>query len=129
MNMKDAEEIFGEAISTYTRDQAHEDGVLVDLSETEGAKLFKWPVSFTSNLYERLKKGEGSKPNILDARVWDVCYMAIVAIKATEQKRQPGDSDVFFKVIVGKSTLKLWGNCGPSDKGSPCITIGFPEDR
>ncbi len=129
MNRKEAEEFFGEAISVYTRDQAHEDGVLVDVSETEGAKLYKWPVSLTSNLYERLKKGEGSKPNILDARIWDVCWMSQVAIKDTEPSRQPGDSDIFFKVIVGKDTLKLWGNCGPKDDGAPCITIGFPGDR
>jgi hypothetical protein len=127
MNMKEAEEIFGEAISVYTRDQAHEDGILVDLSKLEGAKLFKHPVSFTSNLYNRLMKGEGTKPNVLDARVWDVCWMSIMAVKA--QGRDSGTEDVFFKVIVGKETLALWANCGPADDGSPCITIGFPEDR
>ncbi len=127
MNMKEAEEIFGEAISVYTRNQAHEDGILIDVSETEGAKLFSWPVSFTTNLYERLRKGEGEKANILDARIWDVCWMCIVEIKA--RLRESGENDLFFKVLVGKEKLALWGNSGPADDGSPCMTIGFPEDR
>lgn len=40
-------EIFGEAISTYTRAQAIEDGVLVDVSEIAKEAGFKFPVAVT----------------------------------------------------------------------------------
>ena len=121
--MTEMREIYGDVISVYTRAQAHEDGVLVaiDREEHDGAGLFRHPVSFTSNLLGELKRGAGSDPATLSARIYDVCYMATVATA--------DGSDVFYKCIVGSRTLELWANCGPADDGSPCMTLGFPEDR
>lgn len=125
--MSTMEEIFGESVYTYTRKQAHEDGVLVDVSEMgcDGPELFKHPVSLSNTLHVRLQRGQGADQDTYAARLWDVCWMARCAI----QGGQVGDSDIFFKVIVGNETLDLWGNIGPDDDGKPVMTFGFPEDR
>lgn len=119
----DMNELFGEAIYTFTRKQAHDDGVLIDVSSLDGASIYKYPVSITTALHETLIKGAGKNPETYAARVWDVCFMS------TQASSEEDGPDVFFKVIVGSRTLDLWGNCGPSDDGSPCMTFGFPEDR
>lgn len=116
------DDFFGEVISSYSRAQAIEDGVLVSIERDtfDGAGLFKFPLVFTQALFADLRRGKGSKAETLSARVWDVCYMAT-------QGQQDG-SDTFFKVIVGRETLALRANCGPGDDAAPVLTIGYPED-
>ena len=117
--------IFGEVISRHTRAQAHEDGLLIDVDDTEAAKLYKFPVSITAGLSHALSRGAGKEPTTYAARLWDVCYMGTIAAKVS---REPG-SDVFYKVRVGRSNLKVWANCGPGDNGEAVMTFGFPEER
>ena len=112
-----------EVISSYSREQAIEDGVLHDVSDSEAAKLFKYPAAITCALSGALSRGAGNEAATFNARLWDVFYM--MQTKA----RTCSDSDVFFSVKVGSRVLKLWGNCGPGDDAAPVITIGFPEDR
>ena len=114
-------EIFGEPISSYSRAQAIEDGVLVDVHGTEGAKLFKPRAAITSALHEALNVGAGKQPATYAARLWDVFYMLSVA------GRKAG-SDVTFRVKVGRRMLTLSGNIGPGDDAAPVLTVGFPED-
>ena len=50
------EEIFGEPIASYSRRQAIEDGVLVDLTQPETVRAvreagFKWPVAMTATAF------------------------------------------------------------------------------
>ena len=45
-------EIFGELISTYTRAQALDDGVLVDVSAIAAEAGFKWPAAMTRAAWE-----------------------------------------------------------------------------
>ena len=118
-------EIFGDVIFTYSREQAHEDGVLLDVSDTEGAKLFKFPVSITGNLSATLAKGHGAEPETFQARLWDVLYMGTLASK----RANGGDPDVFYTVRVGNRNVRVWANCEPDDTGAPCRTFGLPEDR
>lgn len=121
--MSNTDNFFGEVISVYTRAQAHADGILLDVSDSEGARLFKFPVSITVALHSALSRGAGNEAATYNARLWDVCYMATV------KARTSNESDLFFKVKVGREVLALWGNCGPEDDGAPCMTFGFPEDR
>jgi hypothetical protein len=125
MSNESLTDIFGPVISSYSRAQAIEDGVLVEMppERFDGADLFRFPVAFTAALESAIARGQGSDPDTYRARVWDVCYMATVAVKGASA------SDVFFKVIVGSRTLSLWGNCGPGDDGAAVMTFGFPEDR
>jgi hypothetical protein len=113
-----------EVISVYTRAQAIEDGVLALVPPTTPTP-FKVPVAITAPLWAEIERGVGKNMPVLNARIWDVCCAAAqAAVRAPD-----GETDVFFRVKVGRAVLHLWSNCGPDDDGSPCITLGFPEDR
>jgi hypothetical protein len=47
-NQYSAESFFGNVISSYTRAQAIEDGVLIDASNMAREAGFKWPVALTT---------------------------------------------------------------------------------
>ena len=117
------DDLFGPVISRYTRAQALADGVLFDVSDSEAAGLFKYPAAITTALFSELKRGAGNEAATFNARLWDVFYIMQV------QARRTNDSDVFFRVKVGRRVLALWGNVGPGDDPAPVLTVGFPEDR
>jgi hypothetical protein len=50
-NEPSAESFFGNVISTYTRTQAIEDGVLIDAGAMAKEAGFKWPVALTSAVW------------------------------------------------------------------------------
>ena len=111
-----------EVIFSYTRAQAIEDGVLVDLTGHPDTRIYKYPVAFTAALWAEVERGDGENTDVRDGRIWDICFMA------TQGTAKIEGSDSFYPVIVGARTLKLRSNCGPGDQGEPVITIGFPED-
>lgn len=114
-------EMYGEVISSYSRAQAIDDGVLIDVSDNE-ACLFKHPIAITNALHLALLRGEGNEARTYNARLRDVfCIMTLAARR--------GGPDVFFTVKVGARNLNLWGNCGPGDDPAPVITVGLPSDR
>jgi hypothetical protein len=125
------DDIFGEPIYSYSRQQAIEDGVLVDLMqpETVGAVReagFKFPVAMTAGAFaatvveidKELPQGQD-----LQGRLWDVLWLLKLAIRSTRQSTDR----VSFRVSVwdGKrrNEVKLWSVCGPGDNAEPVITI------
>ncbi len=116
-------DLYGPVISRYARAQAISDGVLIDVSDSEGAGLFKFPAVITAALHSALSKGAGKEEAAFNARLYDVFDMM------RNKARTSQESDVFFRVKVGSRVLLLWGNCGPGDDPAPVLTIGFPEDR
>ena len=115
-------ESFGPPISTYTRAQAIEDGVLVDLTEWGSADKgfiggFKIPVAVTATVWADIER----KPALQDVRgrAYDVLFMASLAA------RRGGNSTLFSLLMqVGRSRKQVYKMvCGPNDDGSPCITI------
>ncbi len=123
MAKNDMTDLFGEEISSYSRAQAIEDGVLIDVSDTKAADLFKHPVAITTALHAAISRGAGSDPETYNARLFDVIHMM------TLKGRASAESDLFFRVKVGVCNLDLWGNCGPGDDMEPVITVGYPTDR
>ena len=130
-NGQRSESLFGDPISVYTRRQAIEDGVLVDLMQSETVALvreagFRFPVAMTTIAF-CATVGEIDKPlpagQDLQGRLWDVLWMLKLAIKSAE----PGNDRVKFSVVVwdGKrrNKVSLWSLCGPGDNGEPVITI------
>jgi len=129
-NGKNLGAIFGEPIAVFTRRQAIEDGVLVDLMQPDTVGLvreagFKFPVAMTmgafaatvAELGESLPEGQD-----IQGRLWDVLWMLTCAIKTA------GSTDrVRFRVSVwdGKRRheVKLWSLCGPGDDAAPVVTI------
>ena len=128
--------LFGPIIYAYTRAQAVEDGVLVDVTETAKEAGFKLPVAITAALNSCLTPtlADQSLGQDYEGRLWDALWLAAFTIKLAD----PGTDTVTFTVAMqeadGKSgrpqntNHRLRAVCGPGDAGEPIITIGFPED-
>ncbi len=125
---------FGEPIYSYSRAQAIEDGVLVDVTEIAQQVGFRFPVAITVALYERLCPSIHDVGQEYHGRLWDVLWMA--ALKA----RLPGSSTDTINFIVTQQEadprsgdlrdvdIRLWAVCSPGDEREPVVTIGFPQD-
>lgn len=136
-NDRSTESFFGEVISTYTRAQAIEDGVLIDTGSMAQEAGFKWPVAVTSAAWADCiawTEDDSDKQVYQDqsGRLWDVLFMASHAIR---QGSGSGDRLLFKLYRVrrdGRSkeavlaTLKLI--VGPGDHGEPVITILLPDE-
>ncbi len=136
-NEQSAEAFFGEVISTYTRAQAIEDGVLIDAGTMASEAGFKWPVALTSAVWANCvawteDDSEQQVNQDQSGRLWDVLYMASHAIRTA---KDTGDRLLFqlYRVVRdGHSTeavlvtLKLI--VGPGDAGEPVITILQPHE-
>jgi hypothetical protein len=116
-------------ISVYTREQAIDDGVLVDVSETAKEAGFRYPVAMTIGAWCDLVAWDDSNPWPQDesGRLWDVLTMMVYA-----SKRMSGASDrVNCEVLrvpnrpdAKKAVLaKFYALCGPGDEGEPVVTV------
>ena len=136
-NEQAAESIFDNVISTYTRAQAIEDGVLIDASNMAREAGFKWPVALTAGAWADCvawseDDTERQIPQDELGRLWDVLLMASHAIRSSKVSgdrllfqldRVPRDGHSTRAVLV---TLKLI--VGPGDSGEPVITILHPHE-
>lgn len=79
----DAENTFDEPIFAYTRAQAIEDGVLVDVTDMAKEAGFKWPVAMTRTVYDRYVEvpEELKGQQDIQGRVWDLLRMLWVNIR------------------------------------------------
>lgn len=125
-------EIFGEPISTYTRAQALDDGVLVDVSELAKEAGFLFPVALTRAAWGDCVEwceADSKRQTYQDeqGRLWDVLWMASVAA------RRNGGSELRFQLYrvprggrgVRPRLVVLQMHCGPGDEGEPIITISM----
>ena len=136
-NEQSAESFFGNVISTYTRAQAVEDGVLIDPGSMAKEAGFKWPVALTSAVWADCVAwiDDDSEQQIhqdQSGRLWDVLYMASHTIRTSKDS---GDRILFQLYRVprdGQSTeaelITLRLIVGPGDSGEPVITILLPHE-
>ena len=136
-NQHTAESYFGEVISTYTRVQAIEDGVLIDAGPTAKEVGFKLPVALTSAVWSDCvawTDSDSQKMPFQDqsGRLYDLLFMAAFAIPTSadsgdrllyELYRVPRDG---YSTEAKPVTLKLI--IGPGDHGEPVVTILLPEE-
>lgn len=134
---RSTESFFGEVISTYTRAQAIEDGVLIDTGSMAQEAGFKWPVAVTSAAWADCiawTEDDSDKQVYQDqsGRLWDVLFMASHAIRNGSGS---GDRLLFKLYRVRRdgyskeailATLKLI--VSPGDQGEPVITILLPDE-
>ncbi len=114
-----------EVIDVYTRAQAIEDGVLIDVTSMAKEAGFRFPVAVTRNIWaayivpdERSRKYSQSE----EGRLWDVLWMLRNSILKSE------NDTVLFKVYFimkerQRRLVTLKAICGPGDEGNPVITI------
>ena len=143
-----------EIIHAYTRRQAIEDGVLVQLSgpgyegdpwipEMLEEAGFRFPVAMTAPAFCRYVSpldGEGERLapcQDIKGRLWDVLWMLKDAIR----RATPAEDALQFSLLVVPNVLAdkpdsapraqmvtLKSVCGPDDDLSPCLTIMLPEE-
>lgn len=122
---------FGPVIHTYSRAEAIEDGVLVDLSALcpEECKLYKHNVCCTRAVWEIIDTAVNNKKECNDLKgvVWDVLVMSRNGIVA-----QPDPTTVLFQVVITgagpRKVHKFKMVCGPGDTPEPVLTILLPEE-
>lgn len=121
---------FGEPIYTYTRAQALEDGVLVDVSDLAKEAGFRYPVAMTQTAWADCVEWSDldSERQVCQdeiARLWDVLWLA-----AHAAKRSTGDRLTFGVHRVPRNghatqpeqvTLQML--IGPGDRGEPVMTV------
>lgn len=121
-----------DVIFSYTRKQAIEDGVLVDISETARQLGFRYAVAVTAHVWAEVIVPDDRAKSLGQSesgRLWDVLWMLHVAIKGAA-----GSPDtLLYKLIVSdgrkQREVQLKSVCGPGDEGEPVITImGEHED-
>jgi hypothetical protein len=143
-----------EVISSYSRADAIEDGVLVCLMQPETVQAvreagFLYPVAMTSTAFglavwpiDDEQAGEWLRGHgqDLQGRLWDVLNMLKLAIRrhgrAKEILGTPAsiDNEVRFQVSIichekrCRRLLTLKSVCGPNDDGSPCLTIMLEDE-
>jgi hypothetical protein len=125
----DLEDLFGPVLHTYTRAEALEEGVLVDVTSTAQEAGFRIPVALTRAVWESYV----SVPPKVRAqdergRLWDILWMASLAAR-----RHRDAQTVHFMVAVRNDNrsprprrLKAVVGCG--DEREAVITILLPDE-
>ncbi|KKR01604.1 MAG: hypothetical protein UT24_C0003G0011 [Candidatus Woesebacteria bacterium GW2011_GWB1_39_12] len=116
-----------EVISSYSRAQAIEDGILVDISNTSEAKEagFKIPVALTRAVYSTIEEGIGINGQDRKGRLWDICFMATRAFRNFQEDKHLVPFEVLMLDKDTKmQTLKLWLTFNEYEG----FTIMYPED-
>ena len=127
-------EMFGEVIHSYTRAQAIEDGVLVDVSTMAQEAGFKFPVVVTQKLHAEVltpdKRAEEFGQSF-DGRLWDALHMLLMSIKGSLPSKtyRSGMNQIteyqcyFVMKARQRKLLTLKAICGPGDNREPTITL------
>ena len=126
----------GDAIFSYTREQAIEDGVLVDVSDDARGVGFVLPVALTRSVWEHYVEwtDHDCRRQFYQDRSERLLNVLWTAMQAA--RRKPSSSVSLFslwavprgghRIRPRKTTLKL--HVGPDDDGSPVLTILLPDE-
>lgn len=103
-------------ISVYTRSQAIEDGVLVDVTRDAQRAGYRYPVALTVGLWAVVDFDDGvSLRSVTRAH-----RLGNVLARARDAIRTVGDSDRVEFSALGSD---CWAHIGPGDQGEPVITL------
>lgn len=128
-------DLFFGPIHTYSRAQAIEDGLLVDVTEIAAEAGFRLPVAMTWTVWGDCVEWseEDSRRQVYQdqsGRLWDVVWMA-----AQAARRGHGDRLAFqlYRVPSGGRSgrprlVTLHLHIGPGDNADPVVTIMLPGE-
>jgi hypothetical protein len=131
---QDASNPFADApvIYSYTRKQALEDGVLVDLADWAKETGFRIPVACTRAVWDgylQPPKGTEQLGQSLRGRAHDLLWMLYVAIrKASGSSEYLSFEVIFLNRRKQQETITLKAICGPGDEAEPVITVMLPNE-
>ena len=129
--MKD---LLGPVISSYSREQALDDGVLVafpEMQEMAKEAGFTLPLALSTGAWNLVEATGKAKEHgeCWKGRLWDVFTMLRYAIRGITNDESLAEFKVIFTNHAGvKETKTLWAQVGPGDNREPVLTIMTPED-
>jgi len=119
-------------IFSYSRAQAIEDGVLVDLTQWAGETGFRIPVACTSEVWHRYIQpppGTAELGQSERGRAHDVLWLLYVAIRNAPSGIEQLMFEVAFLQAPGRlESVQLKAICGPGDQGEAVLTILMPHE-
>lgn len=133
----DMSALFGEAIYSYTREQAIADGVLIDISSVAREAGFVFPVAITSAAWaDCVAWGESDSERQThqdeSGRLWDVLTMLLHAIRSNRGATDAVEVMLYRVPRGGRRNTPvralLKSVCGPGDDLEPVITIMLPGE-
>jgi hypothetical protein len=131
--LPDKKRLFWDVIFTYSRQQALEDGVQIDVSATAREAGIVFPVFLTSAVFDKFVEVPLSADGQdMDGRLWDIVWM----LRLTIQSSLGGDPERLpFEVLVRNDNrrpklIHLVALCGPLDinDARPAITVMMPGE-
>ena|ERR1700761_5165868 len=124
-----------EIISSYSRAEAIEDGVLVDMRQEPFGSLAReagitWPIAITAAAFAEcveVSNTRGHSCQDIKGRWWDVVWM----FRRTRREISPLEARWTLMVRDPDGRLRqkeLKCLSGPADDGSPCLTFMLPNE-
>lgn len=120
----------GEPIFSYSRAQAIEDGVLVDVTATAKEAGLRFPTALTAAVWGKyVEVPPGVECQDEKGRLWDILWMLQWAIRASNER----SSTLHYQLRVRNDNKKpkevtLKCICGPDDDLAPCLTVMLPDE-
>lgn len=119
---------FGDVIFAYTRQDALNDGVLVDCSEMAREAGIKYPVALTRAAWDQyVRVPEGVDGQDENGRLWDILWMFKCGAM-----RARSNTMIFSLMVrndnVALKEVELKAVIGPGDTWEPVITIMLPYE-
>lgn len=126
-----------ELIHRYTRAQAIEDGVLIDVTDTAREAGFAFPVAITAGAWGEAvawTDGDTETSGIAQdeaGRLWDVLWMARFALHSLRDSSVRRAPFTLLRVPRGgrratRFTMDIL--CGPGDDGEPVLTVLLQDE-
>ena len=122
------QDFFGEVIHSYSRAEALDDGVLVDVSKTAKEAGFVFPVALTAGVWADVNDIPEAKQGIqdVDGRLWDLLFSAAQRCKKSTGNRSDEEDGLPFDLIMHVGEAPYYHakvHLGPGDEMEPVITI------
>ena len=119
-------------LHSYSRREAIDDGVLIDVTDTAKEAGFRIPVAVTAAVWaEYVTVPDGVEGQDERGRLWDVLFMLLMAIRSG---RESG-AEIRYQLHVRNDNrvgepplVELKSVCGPNDDGTPCVTVMLLEE-
>ncbi len=119
-------------VYSYTRRQAIDDGVLVDLTDFSPDHGIVFPTACTAGVYHRYlvpDKTLAAQGQSLEGRIHDLLSTLAAAIKQQGDKAHRLRFQTAFLMPTGRqATVAFTCICGPDDAGEPVLTILLPGE-
>lgn len=115
-------------IYSYSREQAIQDGILIDCSSLAKELGYVFPVAITDTLWQMHINKEFNGQSAT-GRLWDVLNVLRWQIKVIKQESSILLFEVYFRQEDGSQELiKLKAHVGPGNSGEGVLTIMLPNE-